>query len=169
MSQPIGSTNTAVALRNPWAVVPSLGNLDAYITAVNRMPLLTLEEEQEYARRFKEEQDLEAASKLVLSHLRLVISIARGYLGYGLPHADAVRRAGGQAGDADREPAQGAAFSPALPAAADRSLFRAAGAAERAVTAPAAEGAVAAQPRSPRQSRFLTNTPAIHQKKHLPQ
>ncbi|MDT8989648.1 RNA polymerase sigma factor RpoH [Curvibacter sp. APW13] len=91
MTNQFGSTSTAVALRNPWAVVPSLGNLDAYITAVNRMPLLTLEEEQEYARRFKDEQDLEAASKLVLSHLRLVVSIARQYLGYGLPHGDLIQ------------------------------------------------------------------------------
>jgi RNA polymerase sigma-32 factor len=91
MNHQLGSTNTAVALRNPWAVVPSLGNLDAYITAANRLPLLTLEEEQEYARKFKEHQDLEAASKLVLSHLRLVVSIARQYLGYGLPHGDLIQ------------------------------------------------------------------------------
>ena len=91
MNDQFGSTSTAVALRNPWAVVPSLGNLDAYISAVNRMPLLTLEEEQEYARKFKEHQDLEAASKLVLSHLRLVVSIARQYLGYGLPHGDLIQ------------------------------------------------------------------------------
>ena len=91
MNDQFGSTSTAVALRNPWAVVPSLGNLDAYISAANRLPLLTLEEEQEYARRFKEHQDLEAASKLVLSHLRLVVSIARQYLGYGLPHGDLIQ------------------------------------------------------------------------------
>jgi RNA polymerase sigma-32 factor len=91
MNNPFGSTSTAVALRNPWAVVPSLGNLDAYITAANRLPMLTLEEEQEYARKFKDHQDLEAASKLVLSHLRLVVSIARQYLGYGLPHGDLIQ------------------------------------------------------------------------------
>ncbi|TXH89074.1 MAG: RNA polymerase sigma factor RpoH [Rhodoferax sp.] len=91
MNNQFGSTSTAVALRNPWAVVPSLGNLDAYISAANRIPLLTLEEEQEFARRFKEHQDLEAASKLVLSHLRLVVSIARQYLGYGLPHGDLIQ------------------------------------------------------------------------------
>ncbi len=61
-----------VTLANPWGMVPSLGNLDAYISAANRLPMLTLEEEQEFARKFKNENDLEAAGKLVLSHLRLV-------------------------------------------------------------------------------------------------
>ena len=86
-----GSPSTAVALSNPWAVVPSLGHLDAYITAVNRMPMLTLEEEQEAARKLKENNDLEAARKLVLSHLRLVVSVSRQYLGYGLPHGDLIQ------------------------------------------------------------------------------
>jgi RNA polymerase sigma-32 factor len=85
------STNTAVAVRDPWALVPSLGNLDAYISAVNRIPLLTAEEEQTYARRLREQGDVEAAGKLVLSHLRLVVSIARQYLGYGLPHGDLIQ------------------------------------------------------------------------------
>jgi RNA polymerase sigma-32 factor len=78
-------------MANPWAVVPSLGNLDAYISAVNRLPLLTLEEEQECARKFKQHNDLEAAGKLVLSHLRLVVSVSRKYLGYGLPHGDLIQ------------------------------------------------------------------------------
>jgi len=86
-----GSPSTAVALSNPWAVVPSLGHLDAYITAVNRMPMLTLEEEQEAARKLKDHNDLEAARKLVLSHLRLVVSVSRQYLGYGLPHGDLIQ------------------------------------------------------------------------------
>ncbi len=86
-----GSPSTAVALSNPWAVVPSLGHLDAYISAVNRMPMLTLEEEQEAARKLKENNDLEAARKLVLSHLRLVVSVSRQYLGYGLPHGDLIQ------------------------------------------------------------------------------
>ena len=80
-----------LAVANPWALVPSLGNLDAYISAANRLPLLTLEEEQGYARRLREHNDLEAAGALVLSHLRLVISIARQYLGYGLPHGDLIQ------------------------------------------------------------------------------
>jgi RNA polymerase sigma-32 factor len=80
-----------LAVANPWAVVPSLGNLDAYISAVNRLPMLTAEEEYEFAKKFKEENDLEAAGKLVLSHLRLVVSVSRKYLGYGLPHGDLIQ------------------------------------------------------------------------------
>ena len=86
-----GSPSTAMTLSNPWAVVPSLGHLDAYITAVNRMPMLSLEEEQAAARQLKENNDLEAARKLVLSHLRLVVSVSRQYLGYGLPHGDLIQ------------------------------------------------------------------------------
>ncbi|MCW7537407.1 RNA polymerase sigma factor RpoH [Aquabacterium sp. A7-Y] len=81
----------ALAVRDPWALVPSLGNLDAYISAVNRLPMLTLEEEQSYARKFREHNDLQAAGKLVLSHLRLVVSVSRQYLGYGLPHGDLIQ------------------------------------------------------------------------------
>jgi len=55
------------------------------------MPMLTLEQEQEFARKLKNENDLEAAGKLVLSHLRVVVSVARQYLGYGLPHADLIQ------------------------------------------------------------------------------
>src|SRR3954468_2929343 len=91
MTPSIGASGTALAMANPWAVVPSLGNLDAYISAVNRLPMLTPEEEQEFARKFKEHNDLEAAGKLVLSHLRLVVSVSRKYLGYGLPHADLIQ------------------------------------------------------------------------------
>jgi RNA polymerase sigma-32 factor len=91
MTNLAGSLDTAIALKNPWAVVPSLGHLDAYISAVNRMPMLTLEQEQEFARKLKNENDLEAAGKLVLSHLRVVVSVARQYLGYGLPHADLIQ------------------------------------------------------------------------------
>ncbi|MDB6000890.1 MAG: polymerase factor sigma-32 [Rhizobacter sp.] len=72
-------------------MVPSLGNLDAYISAVNRIPLLTLEEEQRFATEFRESANVESAGKLVLSHLRLVVSIARQYLGYGLPHGDLIQ------------------------------------------------------------------------------
>jgi RNA polymerase sigma-32 factor len=91
MTNLTGSPDTALALKNPWAVVPSLGHLDAYISAVNRMPMLTPEEEQEFARKLKNENDLEAAGKLVLSHLRLVVSVSRQYLGYGLPHGDLIQ------------------------------------------------------------------------------
>ena len=75
------ASGTAMAMANPWAVVPSLGNLDAYISAANRLPMLTLEEEQQFARQLKDANDLEAAGKLVLSHLRLVVSVSRKYLG----------------------------------------------------------------------------------------
>jgi RNA polymerase sigma-32 factor len=68
-----------------------LGNLDAYISAANRLPMLTLEQEQEFARQWRDNQDMQAAGKLVLSHLRLVVSISRQYLGYGLPHADLIQ------------------------------------------------------------------------------
>jgi RNA polymerase sigma-32 factor len=69
----------------------SLGNLDAYITAVNRIPMLTLEEEQALARGFRDQGDLNSAGKLVLSHLRLVVAVARNYLGYGMAHADLIQ------------------------------------------------------------------------------
>ena len=80
-----------VSVANPWALVPPLGNLDAYISAVNRMPMLTLEQEQEFARQWRDSQDVASAGKLVLSHLRLVVSLSRQYLGYGLPHADLIQ------------------------------------------------------------------------------
>lgn len=72
--------------------IPSaLGNIDAYIQAANRYPMLSGAEETSLAERFHNDGDLEAARQLVLSHLRLVISIARGYLGYGLPHSDLIQ------------------------------------------------------------------------------
>ncbi len=76
-----------MALPMPMAA----GSLDTYIQSVNRVPLLSAEQEQDFARRWREENDVEAARQLVLSHLRLVVSVARGYLGYGLPHADLIQ------------------------------------------------------------------------------
>lgn len=67
------------------------GSLDRYIEAVNRMPLLSLEREQELARRFHDDGDLEAARELVLAHLRFVVKVARGYAGYGLAQGDLVQ------------------------------------------------------------------------------
>ncbi|MGR8918617.1 MAG: RNA polymerase sigma factor RpoH [Gammaproteobacteria bacterium] len=78
---------TALDLRLP----STTGSLDAYIDAVNRFPLLTLEEEQELARDFRESNDLEAARKLVLAHLRFVVKVARGYGGYGLAQSDLIQ------------------------------------------------------------------------------
>src|SRR5437899_3649004 len=67
------------------------GSLEAYVQTVNRFPILSAEEERALAQRFRAEGDLEAARSLVLSHLRLVVAVARGYLGYGLPHADLIQ------------------------------------------------------------------------------
>src|SRR5689334_14576091 len=68
-----------------------IGNIDSYIQAVNRIPMLSQAEERQYATEFREQGNLNAARQLVLSHLRLVVSIARNYLGYGLPHADLIQ------------------------------------------------------------------------------
>jgi RNA polymerase sigma-32 factor len=81
---PAGATSVGMAL-------PPVGNLDAYISAVNRLPMLSPERETELARRYHDQQDLDAARELVMSHLRLVVSIARQYLGYGLPHGDLIQ------------------------------------------------------------------------------
>jgi RNA polymerase sigma-32 factor len=67
------------------------GSLEAYIRTVNRFPILTAPEERALALRFRDHNDLDAARQLVLSHLRLVVALARGYLGYGLPHADLIQ------------------------------------------------------------------------------
>ena len=73
------------------AVIPRLGDLDAYIRYANSAPILSAEEEHDLAVRLRDEGDLMAAQQLILSHLRLVVSIARGFLGYGLPHADLIQ------------------------------------------------------------------------------
>ena len=74
-----------------FPTVSTVGSIDAYIQAANRYPMLSEAEETRLAERFHNDGDVEAARQLVLSHLRLVISIARGYLGYGLPHADLIQ------------------------------------------------------------------------------
>jgi RNA polymerase sigma-32 factor len=71
--------------------VPASGSLDSYIQAVNSFPLLSQEEETALAVRLRDQGDLDAARQLVMSHLRVVVAIARGYLGYGLPHADLIQ------------------------------------------------------------------------------
>ncbi|HET7765487.1 MAG TPA: RNA polymerase sigma factor RpoH [Burkholderiales bacterium] len=68
-----------------------VGSLESYIHTVNRFPILLPEQELQLARKFRAESDVEAARQLVLSHLRLVVAIARGYMGYGLPHADLIQ------------------------------------------------------------------------------
>nr|WP_322010348.1 RNA polymerase sigma factor RpoH [Paraburkholderia sp. J12] len=80
-----------LALANQSMLPGQLGNIDAYIQAVNRIPMLTPQEERQFATEFREQNNLESARRLVLSHLRLVVSIARNYLGYGLPHADLIQ------------------------------------------------------------------------------
>ncbi len=85
------TTANALTLRDPWSLVPSLGNLDAYVSAVNRIPLLTPQQELEFARELQTSGDVNAARKLVLSHLRLVVSVSRQYLGYGLPQGDLIQ------------------------------------------------------------------------------
>src|SRR5262245_13354151 len=75
----------------PLPVPMPVGSLETYIQTVNRFPILTAEEERALARRFRDANDLEAARQLVVSHLRVVVAIARGYLGYGLPHADLIQ------------------------------------------------------------------------------
>jgi RNA polymerase sigma-32 factor len=73
------------------ALPSAAGSLESYIQAVNRYPLLSEEEELRLARQYRDKDDLEAAGHLVMSHLRLVVSIARSYLGYGLPHSDLIQ------------------------------------------------------------------------------
>jgi len=80
-----------VSLPMSLPVPASAGSLEAYIQSVNRVPMLSAERERELAVRFREGNDLAAARELVMSHLRLVVSVARGYLGYGLPHADLIQ------------------------------------------------------------------------------
>ncbi|MDR1529017.1 MAG: RNA polymerase sigma factor RpoH [Burkholderiales bacterium] len=79
--------HTSLAL--PIAV--SQGSLDQYIQAVSRFPLLTAEQEIELGRRWRDQQDLDAAREMVVSHLRLVVAVSRQYLGYGLPQADLIQ------------------------------------------------------------------------------
>ncbi|MCX7557063.1 RNA polymerase sigma factor RpoH [Xanthomonadaceae bacterium JHOS43] len=81
--------NTLVA--NNLPIPSALGSLDAYIGAVNQIPVLSVEEEQDLAHRYIQDQDLAAARSLVLSHLRFVVHVARGYSGYGLQIADLIQ------------------------------------------------------------------------------
>jgi len=78
---------TSFALPIPSAT----GSLDTYIQTVNRFPILTQEDETKLARRYRDHEDLEAARTLIVSHLRVVVAVARGFLGYGLPHADLIQ------------------------------------------------------------------------------
>lgn len=77
----------AAAIANPG----SMGSIQAYISTVNRLPMLTPEQEIALARRLQQNDDIDAARELILSHLRLVVSVSRQFLGYGLPHADLIQ------------------------------------------------------------------------------
>ncbi len=79
--------NASMILPMPSAA----GGLEGYVQAVNRIPVLSHEQELELATRFRQQNDLDAARQLVLSHLRVVVSVARGYTGYGLPQADLIQ------------------------------------------------------------------------------
>jgi RNA polymerase sigma-32 factor len=78
-------------MKLPVTLPVPVGSLESYIQAVNRFPILSPEQEVGLARRFRAENDIDAARELVLSHLRVVVAIARGYLGYGLPHGDLIQ------------------------------------------------------------------------------
>jgi RNA polymerase sigma-32 factor len=85
MTTAITTMNHDLALNGP------VGSLDAYIHAVGVIPVLTKEDEQALAHRFRDEEDLAAARELVMAHLRFVVYIAKGYTGYGLPLADLIQ------------------------------------------------------------------------------
>ena len=68
------------------------GSLDLYIQSVNKIPMLSAEQERALAERFRNDDDIDAARQLVMAHLRFVVKVARGYSGYGLPQADLIRR-----------------------------------------------------------------------------
>ena len=87
---PAAAMNRAMVANN-LPVPSALGSLDAYIGAVHQIPVLSVEDEQALARRLREHNDLEAARELVLSHLRFVVHVARGYNGYGLPLGDLIQ------------------------------------------------------------------------------
>src|SRR5688572_8806041 len=84
-------TTATALIANNLPIPSALGSLDAYIAAVNRVPVLTVEDEQALARRYRDEEDLDAAKALVMSHLRFVVHVARGYQGYGLGMGDLVQ------------------------------------------------------------------------------
>lgn len=81
----------AALITNNLPIPSALGSLDAYIAAVNRVPVLTVEQEQSLARAYRDSEDLDAAKHLILSHLRFVVHVARGYQGYGLGMGDLIQ------------------------------------------------------------------------------
>src|SRR5690554_3216010 len=91
MTPMTATTLNQALVPNNLPVPSALGSLDAYIGAVHQIPVLSVEDEQALARRFREQEDLDAARELVHSHLRFVVHVARGYNGYGLPLGDLIQ------------------------------------------------------------------------------
>ncbi len=85
------TANALIARKNDFVLAGPVGSFDAYMEKVSRIPVLSREDETALAKRFRNDGDLEAARELVLSHLRFVVHIARGYSGYGLPLGDVVQ------------------------------------------------------------------------------
>ena len=88
MSQALVASNLPIPALNGLG---TLGSLEAYIGAVHQIPVLSVEDEQRLAHRLREDNDIAAAQELILSHLRFVVHVARGYSGYGLPLGDLVQ------------------------------------------------------------------------------
>jgi len=76
---------------NAMNLIIPVGSIESYCQAISSVPVLPAEEERDLARRFRDDEDLEAARQLIMSQLRFVVHIARGYSGYGLPHADLIQ------------------------------------------------------------------------------
>ncbi len=91
MTQSAMSLSSTALVANNLPIPSALGSLDAYIGAVHQIPVLSVEDEQALARRLRDHDDLDAARELVLSHLRFVVHVARGYNGYGLPLGDLIQ------------------------------------------------------------------------------
>ena len=85
------NTPTTALVTHNLPIPSALGSLDAYISAVHQIPVLTVEDERALANRYREDEDLDAARELVHSHLRFVVHVARGYNGYGLPLGDLIQ------------------------------------------------------------------------------
>ena len=100
MTTAVAKTNHDLVLAGP------VGSLDAYIQSVGAIPVLTKEDEQALANRFRETEDLDAARDLVMAHLRFVVHIAKGYTGYGLPLNDPIQEGNGRRGRLSRATAQ---------------------------------------------------------------
>jgi RNA polymerase sigma-32 factor len=84
-------TSTTALVANNLPIPSAMGSLEAYISGVHQIPVLTVEDEQRLARRLREDNDIAAAQELILSHLRFVVHVARGYSGYGLQLGDLIQ------------------------------------------------------------------------------